>query len=104
MIQARLYDQMLSEHLANYRQMAWISGPRQIGKTTTCRALASIYFNWDNSDPRRLILRGPAAIAEAMGLDQLRDRPGAWAISHSCRNFVSASRTDCSFALIQCRS
>ena len=55
--------------------MALISGPRQVGKTTVCRALSDAYFNWDNVDDRRRLLRGPAALAEALQLDRLRARP-----------------------------
>ncbi len=70
-----MYDAMLAEHLAGRRQMAWVSGPRQVGKTTVCRDAGAHYFNWDNSDDRRLILRGPKAIAEAVGLDALQTTP-----------------------------
>jgi predicted AAA+ superfamily ATPase len=52
--------------------MAFVSGPRQVGKTTTCRLEGTDYLNWDNSDDRRLILRGPAAVAQQLRLDQLR--------------------------------
>jgi hypothetical protein len=55
--------------------MAFVSGPRQVGKTTTCRAASTHYLNWDNADHRRVILRGPAAVADHLGLDQLRERP-----------------------------
>ena len=68
----RLYDQMLLDHLARHRQMAFVSGPRQVGKTTTCRAIGTNYLNWDSVDDRRVILRGSAAVAEFAGLDQLR--------------------------------
>lgn len=67
----RLYDTLLKEHFARNRQMAFVSGPRQVGKTTTCRLEGTDYINWDNSDDRRLILRGPSAIAERLNLDQL---------------------------------
>ena len=30
----RLYDALIAKHLADYRQMAFISGPRQVGKMT----------------------------------------------------------------------
>ena len=39
-LRKRLYDTLLTEHLATQRQMAFVSGPRQVGKTTTCRGLA----------------------------------------------------------------
>jgi len=70
--QVRLYDAMLKEHFAENRQMAFVSGPRQVGKTTTCRLEGTDYLNWDNADDRRVILRGPASVAERLSLDQLR--------------------------------
>lgn len=71
----RFYDALLRDHLAAHRQMALVSGPRQVGKTTACRAVADAYLNWDNVDDRRRLLKGPAAIATAAGLDRLRARP-----------------------------
>lgn len=68
----RLYEAMLREHLAEHRQMALVSGPRQVGKTTVCRALSDPYLNWDNPDDRRILLAGPARVAETAGLDRLR--------------------------------
>jgi uncharacterized protein len=69
--QQRLYATLLAEHLAHQRQMAFLSGPRQVGKTTVARSLAGPYLNWDNLDHRRLVLRGPGAVAERIGLDRL---------------------------------
>ncbi len=71
----RLYDTILAEHLSRYRQMAFVSGPRQVGKTTTCRGHAEGYLNWDNPDDREEILAGPARIAERCGLDRLAEKP-----------------------------
>jgi predicted AAA+ superfamily ATPase len=68
----RLYTEILADHLRRHRQMALVSGPRQVGKTTTCRSLGNMYLNWDNADDRRQLLRGPAALAEVLQLDQLR--------------------------------
>ena len=68
----RLYTAILADHLERHRQMALVSGPRQVGKTTTCRSVSSEYLNWDNADDRRLLLRGPASIAQALQLDVLR--------------------------------
>jgi predicted AAA+ superfamily ATPase len=70
-----LYDRILSDHVARHRQMAFVSGPRQVGKTTTCRSLASAYLNWDSVDDRRLILRGAGAVAGHLQLEQLREQP-----------------------------
>jgi hypothetical protein len=71
----RLYTEILRDHLQRHRQMALVSGARQVGKTTACRSIADAYLNWDNADDRRRLLRGPAALAEALQLDRLRARP-----------------------------
>lgn len=55
--------------------MAFVSGPRQVGKTTTCRQEGTDYLNWDNTDDRRLFLAGPAAVAGRLDLDRLRPDP-----------------------------
>ena len=68
----RIYTEILREHLADNRQMAFVSGPRQVGKTTVCRELASTYFNWDDQDSRTQILTGPAEIAQAAGLQKIQ--------------------------------
>ncbi|HOD32433.1 MAG TPA: ATP-binding protein, partial [Holophaga sp.] len=57
------------------RQMALVSGPRQVGKTTACRDLGGAYLNWDNQDDRRILLKGPGALAEHLELDRLRATP-----------------------------
>lgn len=71
----RLYTAILEDHLQRNRQMALVSGPRQVGKTTVCRSLGDAYLNWDNSDDRRRLLNGPAALAETLQLDRLRAKP-----------------------------
>jgi predicted AAA+ superfamily ATPase len=69
----RLYERLFAEHLREHRQMVLVAGPRQVGKTTTCRTLASErgYLNWDDQDHRRLILQGPGAVAAHVGLERL---------------------------------
>jgi predicted AAA+ superfamily ATPase len=74
-VRPRFYAAVLKDHLENHRQMALVSGPRQVGKTTTCRLLSDQYLNWDNTDDRRNLLHGPAALAETLGLDRLRPKP-----------------------------
>ena len=69
----RVYDSVLADHLASHRQMALVSGPRQVGKTTTCRLRASAYLNWDDVDDRELILAGPARLVDALKLDRLSE-------------------------------
>jgi predicted AAA+ superfamily ATPase len=71
----RIYDAILAEHLASHRQIAFVTGPRQVGKTTTCRDLSSVYLDWDNADHRRIILDGPAATARRLGLERLQAEP-----------------------------
>jgi predicted AAA+ superfamily ATPase len=72
----RSYDAVLRHHLDRHRQMAFVSGPRQVGKTTTCRALQddARYLNWDDLDDRRLLMRGPKAVGAEIGLDRLTER------------------------------
>lgn len=75
----RLYEPLIQTHFAENRQMLFRMGPRQVGKTTSARrgaadSGAAVYLNWDNGDDRQRILAGPAAIAEALGLDRLREK------------------------------
>ncbi|MBU8872092.1 MAG: ATP-binding protein [Gemmatimonadales bacterium] len=60
--------------------MFFLSGARQVGKTTSAQQFAesygeSFYFNWDNQRDRALILQGPDALAATINLDQLRVMP-----------------------------
>ncbi len=73
--QQRIYDSVLTDHLARHRQMVLVSGPRQVGKTTTCRGLAQAYVNWDNVDHREHILKGPGGVIERFGLNRLSAVP-----------------------------
>ncbi len=70
----RLYTTVLREHVERHRQMALLSGPRQVGKTTVCRSLGDAYLDRDSTDDRRQFLRGPAALAQVLALDRLRAR------------------------------
>jgi predicted AAA+ superfamily ATPase len=71
----RLYGTVLRQHLAEHRQMAFVAGPRQVGKTTTCRMLADHYLSWDDRDDRRAIQLGARAVADRLGLDIARAKP-----------------------------
>ena len=69
----RVYQELIKDHLNNLRQMIFLMGPRQVGKTTLSHKLAKggFYLNWDNPTDRLLILEGPKAIAKQAGLEQL---------------------------------
>lgn len=58
----RLYDDILNKHINQLPQMAFLAGPRQVGKTTIAKHLldkrAGIYLNWDVLEDRELILSG----------------------------------------------
>jgi hypothetical protein len=72
----RLYTAVLRAHFAEHRQMVLLAGPRQVGKTTVCRALDSSghYLTWDDQDDRKLILRGPRTVAAALDLTRLGEK------------------------------
>src|SRR5579862_7778122 len=65
---SRFCDALIAKHLAAYRQMAFISGPRQVGKTTTARLRSGIHFDWDDPAHRKLIASGAEAVAAHAGL------------------------------------
>ena len=68
----RLYSDAIRHHLKNDRQMVFVSGPRQVGKTTVCEGFQSHYLNWDKGSDRDLILRGEDAVAETVGANQAK--------------------------------
>ena len=57
--------------------MAFVSGARQVGKTTVCQSFASAssYLNWDIDEDRAVLRRGQAAIVARLGLERARVRP-----------------------------
>lgn len=74
----RVYQDLLKRHLSRFRQMVFLMGPRQVGKTTVSRDTAAefpsrFYFNWDNKAEKLLILEGPSAIAKQAGLEELSE-------------------------------
>lgn len=73
----RSYSSVLAQHLDQYRQMIFVVGPRQVGKTTLCTTINSEhhYFDWDNQDHRALIIEGPARVGEEIGLSRLQEKP-----------------------------
>lgn len=72
----RLYDTLIKTHLDFDEEMLFLSGPRQVGKTTVSMHLAKqyphfTYLNWDNEDHKRIILTGPSEIAQYANLEHL---------------------------------
>lgn len=76
----RLYTKLVEEDLEENRQMLFLMGPRQVGKTTTALVVKeeygnAFYFNWDKLSDRMKILEGSDAIAQAIGLHELMEKP-----------------------------
>lgn len=71
----RVYESILEEHLRENRQMAFLAGPRQVGKTTLGKGVAGAYFGWDNQDTREAVLGGPGRVAAQAGLGAARAEP-----------------------------
>ena len=69
----RIYEAVMCEHHNQNRQMVFLVGPRQVGKTTTCRSIHpnAMYYNWDNQNHRNIIVKGPEAVAVDMKLDHI---------------------------------
>lgn len=73
----RVYLAVFKEHFSRHRQMLWVVGPRQVGKTTAAQGMDALtdkifYFTWDNPQDRQLILDGPDSIAQHIGLYTLQ--------------------------------
>jgi len=67
----RIYTSLIADHLQNYEQMIFLTGPRQVGKTTISKATCTLtnhfnYLNWDTQEERRLILQGPLHVGETI--------------------------------------
>ncbi len=66
-LERHIVDDALAAH-----RIAFISGPRQVGKTTMVESIltkfhqSANYFNWDDDDFRKLWLKGPKVLVENM--------------------------------------
>lgn len=72
----RIYEVLIRQHLAENRQMIFLAGPRQVGKTTLSLmaksdVTTSFYLNWDNIEHQHQIIRGPETVARHLGLGKL---------------------------------
>jgi|LakMenEpi03Aug12_release.lakeMendotaPanAssembly.Ray.scaffolds.fasta_scaffold1056580_2 predicted AAA+ superfamily ATPase len=69
----RIYEAIITQHFLNFKQMLFLTGPRQVGKTTISLFAQKLtdnftHLNWDNQDHRKVILKGPTAVANLMAL------------------------------------
>lgn len=76
----RIYLELIEQHFQKNRQMLFLMGPCQVGKTTLSKAAKSIgsklyYLNWDNLFDRELICDSPLKIAEHLHLQHPRATP-----------------------------
>lgn len=65
----RILYENIWDKLSAHKQMVFIAGPRQAGKTTFTRILAedfknSLYFNWDIIDNKRNLIENPSFYEE----------------------------------------
>lgn len=72
-----LHNQLL-KHYERNRQMIFLSGPRQVGKTTMANSIGhmlegSRYLNWDDLIDRENILKGPESIVKTINLMEFSD-------------------------------
>lgn len=71
----RSYTKLFKSELNNSRQMLFVSGARQVGKTTVMKHIIANapdgYFNWDNLKHRELIMQGGESIISKVAADQL---------------------------------
>jgi len=68
----RFHDVTLRERLPHCRTV-FVSGPAQVGRTTSCKALSTRFLDWDDVAHRLLILKGPDAVAKHLDLDRSRE-------------------------------
>lgn len=70
----RSYAALAREHFAAHRQMLFLAGPRQVGKSTVCHELAGgAVLNYDRAADRAILLKGAPAVEAKFDLNQLRE-------------------------------
>lgn len=78
----RIYTEISIKHLKKYRQMLFLAGPRQVGKTTCAKSLpfkeegdrTFYYLNWEVSEHRKLIIAGAKEVANYISLESAVER------------------------------
>ncbi|MEL6152613.1 MAG: AAA family ATPase, partial [Bacteroidota bacterium] len=68
----RIYQQVIEQHLSEFEQMLFLSGPRQAGKTTVAQHIFAkyrgIYLNWDLVEDRDKIVSPPKKLLQSLNL------------------------------------
>ena len=75
----RIYETLLADHFSHNRQMVFLSGPRQVGKTTLSAAALpeATVLNYDKASDARIVAAGADRVAEFADLaDPLAARRG----------------------------
>lgn len=70
----RIYDSIIKQHLELYNQMIFITGARQVGKTTIAQYCQNFvknykYLNWDINSHRETIFAGADSIIANLPID-----------------------------------
>ncbi len=74
----RIYQSVIEEHLSHDRQMVFLAGPRQVGKTTLGKRCLEgkypyQYLNWDSVGQREMILLGAEKLYQNFSPDLLTE-------------------------------
>ena len=70
----RLYYQKIWDELSKAKNMIFLAGPRQAGKTTLSHIIAKtysnhLYFNWDIHENRKMFLDNPIFFEQVQRFD-----------------------------------
>jgi predicted AAA+ superfamily ATPase len=74
----RIYKSILEEILLKQNVMLFLSGPRQVGKTTLTKMISegkAVYFNWDVDKDRKRILSGQDFIEDIFPMEMIGKKP-----------------------------
>jgi len=71
----RILYQKIWQKLSSYKNMVFLSGPRQSGKTTLAKIIArdfssQVYFNWDDIPSKRILIQEPYFFEKVNRMDE----------------------------------
>jgi len=72
----RIYQAVIENHFDSCKQMLFLAGPRQVGKSTISLVAENLtdnftYLNWDEASDRDLILQGSKIVADKINLNRV---------------------------------